>query len=80
MLVLTRRLDEKIMIGDDISVQIVSISGETVRIGIDAPQKLRILREEVYDLVKSENAAASTASRTAPSSSITALANRLRKN
>ena len=49
MLILTRSLGEKIRIGDNITVRITAVHGNQVRIGIDAPQDVLILREEVAD-------------------------------
>jgi carbon storage regulator len=54
MLVLTRRVDEAIMIGDDIKVTLISIRGAVVRIGIDAPKEIVVHREEVYKAIKRE--------------------------
>ena len=51
MLVLTRRKDESLMIGDDIVVTILGVEGDKVKIGIAAPQEIPILREEVYQAV-----------------------------
>lgn len=52
MLCLSRRTDQKIMIGEDIVVMILEIKGDRVRIGIDAPDDVIILREEIYNLIK----------------------------
>lgn len=58
MLVLTRRAEEKIKIGDNIVVSILSVEGNIVKIGIDAPREVTILRMEVLEQVKNENIAA----------------------
>ncbi len=55
MLVLTRKADQSIMIGDDIEIVVSSIDGNTVRIGIKAPRDLKILRKETYEEVRLEN-------------------------
>lgn len=55
MLVLTRKKDEKIMIGDDIVLTIVEIENNKLRIGIDAPDHVEIHREEVYREIELEN-------------------------
>jgi len=55
MLVLTRKLDEAIRIGDDIVVKIVSVDKNSVRIGIEAPTDVPILREELVQAVSEEN-------------------------
>jgi len=59
MLILSRKINEKVVIGDDISVSIIEIRGEQVRIGIDAPKKIKVFRQEVFDAIKAENKAAS---------------------
>ena len=56
MLVLSRRRDEVIMIGDDVKITVVDIRGDKVRLGIDAPKDLPVHRQEVYDAIKRENA------------------------
>ena len=55
MLILSRKINEKVVIGDDISVSIVEIRGDQVRIGIDAPKKIKVFRQEVFDAIKAEN-------------------------
>ncbi len=55
MLVLTRKVDEKIKIGDNIVVSILSVEGGGVKIGIDAPREVTILRMEVLEQIKKEN-------------------------
>ena len=47
MLVLTRRINERIVIGDDIVVTVLEVHGEQVRLGIDAPRSVKVFREEV---------------------------------
>jgi carbon storage regulator len=54
MLVLTRRTKQSIMIGDDVEISILSVSGEKVRIGIDAPDEVPIFRTEVYERIAGE--------------------------
>lgn len=58
MLVLTRRAGEKIKIGENIVVSILSVEGGVVKIGIDAPREITILRMEVLEQIKKENIAA----------------------
>lgn len=55
MLVLTRRAEEKIKIGDHIVISILGIEGANVRIGIDAPKEVTILRMEVFEQIQKEN-------------------------
>lgn len=54
MLILSRRIDEMTFIGDDITVTILEITGNRVRIGIDAPREVAVHREEVYYRLQSE--------------------------
>ena len=49
MLVLTRRVNERIVIGDDITVTVLEVRGDQVRIGIEAPRDIKVFREEVLD-------------------------------
>jgi carbon storage regulator len=58
MLILTRKTDEKIKIGEDITVTIIEVRGEQVKIGVEAPKEVRVFREEVYALIQAENRAA----------------------
>ncbi len=58
MLIITRRPGEKLMIGDDIVVEIMEVSGSSVRVGIAAPRSVPVYREEIWTAVKEENAAA----------------------
>ena len=55
MLVLSRKTDQSIMIGDDIEIVVSSIDGNSVRIGIKAPRDLKILRKETFEEVRQEN-------------------------
>lgn len=54
MLILSRRVDETVVIGDGIRVKILDIKGGQVRIGIDAPKEVPVHREEVFDRIKHE--------------------------
>ena len=62
MLILTRKAGESIKIGDDVTIEVLSMSGSNVKIGIDAPKSINILRKELYDIIKSENISASAVS------------------
>ena len=66
MLILSRKINEKIMIGDDISVSIIEIRGDQVRIGVDAPKSIKVFRQEVFDAIKAENEAAAQSTATLP--------------
>jgi carbon storage regulator len=57
MLVLTRKSNQSIMIGDEIEVSVLSVTGEKVRIGIQAPQKVPVFRKEIYLEIHSESGA-----------------------
>jgi carbon storage regulator len=54
MLVLTRKTGESIMIGEGVEVQVLSVAGEKVRLGITAPRDVSIFRNEVYDRIETE--------------------------
>lgn len=58
MLVLTRKTGETLMLGDDIQVKVISIDGDQVKIGIDAPKTLKIYRHEIFEAIQKENEAA----------------------
>jgi carbon storage regulator len=55
MLVLTRKLEESIMIGDEIEVKVLGIHGDQVRLGFMAPRKVAVYRKEVYEAIQEEN-------------------------
>ncbi len=61
MLILTRRPGERVVIGDDILVTVMGVSGHTVRLGIEAPEGISIYREEIWLAVEAENRAAAEA-------------------
>ncbi|OQP01866.1 carbon storage regulator CsrA [Geobacillus sp. 44B] len=63
MLVLTRRLKEAIQIGDDIEITVLAISGDQVKLGINAPKHVEIHRKEIYLAIQKENSEASLASK-----------------
>ena len=61
MLILSRRPGESLTIGDDVVVTVVGVSGNQIRLGITAPREVRVLREEVYNVMQEENLAAANA-------------------
>lgn len=61
MLVLTRKLNESIMIGDDVKITIVDVKGDQVKLGITAPRQIAVHREEVYLEIQKENQSAAKA-------------------
>jgi carbon storage regulator len=58
MLIITRRPGEKVMLGDDVVIEVIEVSGSSVRIGIAAPKSVPVYREEIWRAVRDENAAA----------------------
>ncbi len=63
MLVLTRRTGESVAIGDDIGIQILSVGGGQVRIGVIAPPEVRVLRAEIYKEMEAQNRASTRGAR-----------------
>ena len=64
MLIITRRPGERIMLGDDTSIHIMEIVGNSVRVGVEAPRSVPVYREEIWTAVKEENQAAAAAETT----------------
>jgi len=58
MLILARKIDEKIKIGNDITITIISVQGDQVKIGVEAPKNVKVFRQEVFDAIQEENKAA----------------------
>lgn len=58
MLILSRKTDQQIKIGEDITITIIDIHGDQVKIGVEAPRNVKVFRQEVFNAIKSENTAA----------------------
>ncbi len=57
MLILTRRVGETLMVGDDVTVTVLGVKGNQVRIGVNAPKDIAVHREEIYERIKREQVA-----------------------
>ncbi|MDR1444678.1 MAG: carbon storage regulator CsrA [Treponema sp.] len=80
MLILSRKTNEKIMIGDDISVSIIEVRGDQVRLGVEAPRSVKVFRQEVFDAIRTENKAAAESRPKLPDIHIGSGIGRERKN
>lgn len=58
MLILSRKIDEKIKIGNDITITLIDVHSDQVKIGIEAPKNVKVFRQEVFDAIQKENKAA----------------------
>ncbi len=55
MLILTRRVGETLMIGDEVTVTVLGVKGNQVRVGVNAPRNVAVHREEIYDRIRDED-------------------------
>lgn len=55
MLVLTRKINQSIIVGDDVEITVLDIRGEQVRVGINAPKSITVYRKEIYEQIQQEN-------------------------
>ena len=62
MLILSRKVDEKIKIGTDITITLIGISGDQVKIGVEAPKSIKVFRQEVFDDIQKQNKTAAETS------------------
>jgi carbon storage regulator len=60
MLILSRKIDQKICIGNDISITIIDVKGDQVKIGVEAPGNVKVYRQEVFQAIQNENRAAAS--------------------
>lgn len=58
MLILSRKLNEKIVIGNEVEICIIEIKGDQVKLGVNAPKNVKVFRKEVFDAIQAENKAA----------------------
>lgn len=61
MLILTRRVGETIVIGEDVAVTILGVTGNSVRVGVNAPKEVAVHREKIYERIQREQGAAKSA-------------------
>jgi carbon storage regulator len=66
MLILTRKIGEKIVIGDDVTIAVLGVKGNQVRIGINAPLEIQVHREEIYQRILKERATDTTPAAVSP--------------
>lgn len=60
MLILSRKIDQKIRIGNDIVITLIDVKGDQVKIGVEAPSNVKVYRQEVFEAIQSENKAAAS--------------------
>ncbi len=79
MLILSRKVDEKIKIGSDITLTIIEVKGDQVKVGVEAPKNVKVFRQEVFEEIQKENKDAAAAS-TISEEGLSALFKKARKN
>ena len=83
MLILSRKIDEKIKIGTDITITLIDVHGDQVKIGVEAPKDVKVFRQEVFDAIQNENKAAAVDTQESASeitiSAVSALSKLLKK-
>ena len=79
MLILSRKIDEKIRIGEDIIITLIDVHGDQVKIGVEAPKSVKVFRQEVFDAIQLENKAA-LVKETEDKNAISALSKLLKKD
>ena len=79
MLILSRKIDEKIRIGEDIIITLIDVHGDQVKIGVEAPKSVKVFRQEVFDAFQMENKAA-LGNKTQDTNAISALSKLLKKD
>lgn len=62
MLILSRKVDEKIKIGSDITLTVIEIKGDQVKVGVEAPKDVKVFRQEVFNAIQSQNKEAAAGS------------------
>jgi len=67
VLILSRRMDESIIIGEEVTITVLSIKGKQVRLGINAPDEVSVHREEIYKMIKKEESIENQSSGNTPS-------------
>ena len=66
MLILTRRVGESLMIGDEVTVTVLGVKGNQVRIGVNAPKEVSVHREEIYERIQQEKSGGNVADGQSP--------------
>ena len=79
MLILSRKIDEKIKIGDEITITLIDVHGDQVKIGVEAPKSVKVFRQEVFDAIQKENKAAVAPENNMARDAVSALSKLLKK-